>query len=400
MINGLDSYKAKWNIQTDASIKPGLDAITAALEELGDPHKKGQFVHLAGTNGKGSTAAMLKSILREHGLSVGNFYSPAIFDIHDQIQLNGTPVTPQQLDEAMKQLANLQTPLTDFELLTAAAFLVFNKFAPDVAIIEAGMGGRFDSTNVIDPIISIIPSISYDHTNFLGETIEDITWHKAGIIKKWKPVIIGDLPAEARDIIHATADELHAEVIEARQRINAVLKLKGKHQLQNAGLAIEAAQELLQLEYNAQKAEKGLEKAAIPNRFEEVFPNVIFDGAHNEASIDALAAAIKEEYPNRSIHIIMGVLKDKNYVQILRRFEEVSGRFTFVDFPFERALPAESLFSESKSKIKTIRTLYDILPVQDENEVTIVTGSLYLLTAIRNSNYKLFQNYSTASKEL
>src|SRR5690606_29028468 len=277
MINGLDTYKKKWNIQTEAAIKPGLHAITAALKEFENPHQKGTFIHIAGTNGKGSTATFLASILREHGLSVGNFFSPEIEDLHDQIQINGEPIPAEEMDRAMNRLASLRTPLTDFELLTAAAFLVFSEHPLDAVIIEAGMGGRFDSTNVIDPFLSIIPSISMEHTAFLGDTLEEIAWHKAGIIKKWKPVVVGDLPEAAMAVVNETADKLHSEVIKAKEPITVELKLKGEHQNRNAKLAVEAAKELLLLTFDQEKANAGLSKATIPFRFEELYPGLILD---------------------------------------------------------------------------------------------------------------------------
>ena len=393
MIIGLEQYKDKWNIHTDTSIQPGLEAITMALEELGNPHKEGKFIHLAGTNGKGSTAAFLSSILQAHGSSVGNFYSPCIEDIHDQIQVNGEPINPAELGQVMERLSKVKTPLTDFELLTAAAFVAFQQQAPDFAIIEAGMGGALDSTNVINPEISIIPSISVEHTNFLGETIEEITSHKAGIIKKWKPVVIGELPLEAMKIVQETAGRLHAEVIQPAGQIDVPLKLKGPHQQKNALLALEAAKELLGLNFSEEKARFGLSSAALPYRFEEVFPSVIFDGAHNQASAEALIATIKETFPDQPIHIVMGIFKDKDYRSVLRQLETVSDHFTFVDFENERALPAAELFKESRSKRKTITNLYDILPVSPKEKKTIVTGSLHLLTLLRNSANTFFKNY-------
>lgn len=395
MIIGLDQYKNKWNIHTDSTIQPGLEAITAALDELGNPHQQGRFIHLAGTNGKGSTAAFLSAILRVHGYSVGNFYSPCIEDLHDQIQLNGKPVDPEELGWAMEKLSHVTTPLTDFELLTAAAFIIFNKQAPDFIVIEAGMGGAFDSTNVIDPDIAIIPSISIDHTNFLGDTIEEIAWHKAGIIKKWKPVAVGKLPQEALEIVQETADRLHAEVIQPKDLTDAPLKLKGQHQQRNASLAVEAAKELLGFSFNEEKAQKGLSSATLAYRFESVLPGVIFDGAHNKASIDALVATIKETMPDRTIHIVMGIFKDKDYVYALRQLETISDHFTFVDFDNERALPAKTLFEESLSKRKTIANLCDILPVNRLKEETIVTGSLFLLTILRNYKKSFFRHYQT-----
>ncbi|MDJ0330984.1 folylpolyglutamate synthase/dihydrofolate synthase family protein [Planococcus sp. S3-L1] len=395
MIIGLEQYKTKWNIQTDSAIHPGLEAITSALEELGNPHKAGKFVHLAGTNGKGSTATFLSAILQAHEHSVGNFYSPCIENLHDQIQIDGNPVSSDELDLVMKQLSMVTTPLTDFELLTAAAFMIFRNHALDFTIIEAGMGGGLDSTNVIHPEIAIIPSISMDHTNFLGTTIEEIAWHKAGIIKKWKPVVVGKLPREALEIVQATANDLHAEVIQPQELATVQLKLKGPHQLVNASLALEAARELLGARFSEQKALQSLTSAHIAYRFEKVFPEVFFDGAHNKASAEALVETIKQLFPNRPIHIVMGVLKGKDYASVLRQLETVSDHFTFVDFDDSRALPAEILFSENSSKRKTILNWYDILPVQDNEEVTIVTGSIYLLTVLRNSTSPFFQCYQS-----
>ncbi len=393
MITGLDYYKDKWGVHSDASIQPGLAAIESALAELGNPHHGQRFVHIAGTNGKGSTAAFVSSILMAHGKRVGNFFSPAIEDIHDQIQINRLPVAPADFDQAMEQLAKVKTPLTDFELLTAAAFLILKEKSPEYIIIEAGMGGRFDSTNVLDPLMAIITSISKEHTAFLGETIEEIAWHKAGIIKQNKPVVIGSLPESALKQVHQIAKEKNATVLAVHEEYKDSLKLKGKHQKINASLAWVATQHILGALFEEEKATSGLAEASIAFRFEEVFPKVIFDGAHNAASIDALVKTIQENYPNQKIHIVMGLIQGKDYVSILKSLENISSRFTFIDFIDERAMPAQILFSENISKIKTIQNDYDILPVHEDIEVTIVTGSLYLLSILKQQNYEMFRLY-------
>lgn len=395
MINGLDEYKKKWQIRTDSAIKPGLEAISAALAELDHPERAGRTIHIAGTNGKGSTSAFLASILKAHGHSVGNFFSPAVLDLHDQIQIDGLAVTPEPLDRAMERLARIQTPLTDFELLTAAAFLVFEEAAPDFTIIEAGMGGRFDSTNVIIPEIAIIPSISLEHTAFLGDTLGKIAYHKAGIIKKWKPIIVGPMPHEAFFIIEETAKTLHADLIHLKEPLNIPLRQKGKHQQWNARLAFEAAQELMGFSFDLKKAKGALAETTLPFRFQELYPDVILDGAHNEASIRALVDTVKETYPDREIHIVMGLMQDKDYAAILRHLEEISDCFTFVDFGNKKEISSKILFSENRSKIKTIKTLCDILPVPTKKEVTIVTGSLYFLSALKEQDFRLLQNYKT-----
>ncbi|HSJ36814.1 MAG TPA: folylpolyglutamate synthase/dihydrofolate synthase family protein [Planococcus sp. (in: firmicutes)] len=393
MITGLDHYKKKWNIASDGSIKPGLDAIEQAIEELGNPQRDQNFIHIAGTNGKGSTAAFIAAILMEHGKTVGNFFSPAIEDVHDQIQIDRQPATEADFDRAMEELSKLETQLTDFELLTAAAFLIFREQEPDYVIIEAGMGGRFDSTNIINPLLSVIPSISLEHTNFLGGTIEEIAWHKAGIIKKGKPIAIGDLPDAAEKVIRTIAEEMDSEIVGSKELYEGRLKLKGQHQKRNAKLAWETTKKILESQFQEQLAIKGLEKAALPYRFEEVFPDVIFDGAHNEASVDALVETVEETYPGREIHVVMGLLQDKDHETILRKLESISNHFTFLEFQNERAMPAKTLFSKSYSKIKTIQNNYDILPVASKKEVTIVTGSLYLLAILRKQNYSMFEHY-------
>ncbi|ALS74309.1 bifunctional folylpolyglutamate synthase/dihydrofolate synthase [Planococcus rifietoensis] len=393
MITGLDHYKDKWGVQSDASIQPGLEAMESALAELRNPHHGLPFIYIAGTNGKGSTAAFVSSILMAHGKRVGNFFSPAIEDIHDQIQIDRLPVAAADFDQAMEQLATVKTPLTDFELLTVLAFLIFKDKKPDFIIIEAGMGGRFDSTNVIDPLIAIITSISKEHTVFLGDTIKEIAWHKAGIIKQDKPVVIGPLPELAFEQVDAIAKEKNAPVSKVLEAYKGPLKLKGKHQKINASLAWTATEQVLGRFFEEQKAVSGLAQAAISFRFEEVFPQVIFDGAHNEASIDALVKTVQENYPNQKIHIVMGLIQGKDYLSILKSLENIAARFTFINFEDERAMSAQILFSENISKIKTIQNDYDILPVYEDIEVTIVTGSLYLLSILKQQNYEMFRLY-------
>ena len=237
----------------------------------------------------------------------------------------------------------------------------------------------------------VYPNFSILDSGYFEEVIHRLQLPM--IIKKWKPVVVGDLPDGAMKIVRETADRLHAELICPAQTLDIALKLKGPHQQHNATLALEAAKELLGLDFSEAKARDGLESAELSYRFERVYPGVIFDGAHNTASIAALVATIKETFPERQVHIVMGIFKDKDYQSILRQLETVSDHFTFVDFENERALPARILFEESKSKRKTITNLCDILPVSDKEEETIVTGSLHLLVLLRNSANSFFQHY-------
>lgn len=412
MIPKLNSYKEKWNVQSEDVIKPGLTAIEEALARVGNPENKLQVVHLAGTNGKGSTLTFLESIAKEHGLRVGKFMSPCILDVHDQIQVEGQAITEKEMNHVFRQMqaAGLSGKLTDFELLTVATFLHFVASNVDIALIEAGMGGLLDSTNVVTPIVSIIPSIALEHTNFLGDTIESIAYHKAGIIKPYRPVIIGDLPLEAKKIVYQEARIKHSSVLELNHqfyvdqendgesyghndngfRITKLTRtMKGAHQANNMALAITAFFEVaaaLELQVSIQAIQKAVKNATILGRFEEIMPYIFLDGAHNPASAEKLIETIKQEFPDDQITFVIGILADKAVKEILQQFEQVSDYFYFVDFDNPRAMTAHKMLELSNASHKVVLKDYvQFLKLQSEsNSRTIVSGSLYLLTEVRS----------------
>lgn len=412
MIPNFDHYKEKWQVKSDDIIKPGLTAIEEALSYLGNPEQTMRVVHLAGTNGKGSTLTFLEAIAQEHGLRVGKFMSPCIIDVHDQIQIAGQPITEAEMDQVFQQMheAGLSGKLTDFELLTVAAFLHFVNGQVDIALIEAGMGGLLDSTNVVTPIVSIIPSIALEHTKFLGDTLESIAHHKAGIIKQQRPVIIGDLPGEAKRVVDAVANQKKATLfalgrhfsiklttggesymndVQQFQITNLNRSMKGTHQGNNMALAITAFFEVasvLGVSINQTAIRQAVQKASILGRFEEIMPFVILDGAHNPASAEKLVETIQCEYPNEQITFVVGILADKDVQQILGLLEQVSDDFYFVDFANSRAMPAHQMVKLSHATSKT--TLVDyasfIQAQSHRQQRTIVSGSLYLLTEVRH----------------
>lgn len=412
MIPKLNSYKEKWNVQSDDVIKPGLIAIEEALTRVGNPENKLQVVHLAGTNGKGSTLTFLESIAKGHGLRVGKFMSPCILDVHDQIQVEGQAMTEAEMNQVFQQMhaAELSGKLTDFELLTVAAFLHFVASNVDIALIEAGMGGLLDSTNVVTPIVSIIPSIALEHTNFLGDTIESIAHHKAGIIKQDRSVIIGELPLEAKNIVYQEASKKHASVLELNHQFYVkqenegesyehkdkrlcITKLtrtmKGAHQANNMALAITAFLEVattLELQVSKEAIQKAVKNATILGRFEEILPYIFLDGAHNPASAEKLIETIKHEFPEEQITFVIGILADKAVKEILHQFEQVSDYFYFVDFNNPRAMAAQKMFELSNASHKAVLEDYvQFLKRQSESKSrTIVSGSLYLLTEVRS----------------
>ena len=413
MIPLLEVYKERWQVESERAIKPGLDAIESALRLLEQPEKQLNVVHLAGTNGKGSTLAFIEGMAREYGLSVGKFMSPCIVDVHDQIQIDGRSITNEQMDRMFQQLAKagLSGKLTDFELLTTVALLFFAEQKPDLVLIEAGMGGREDSTNVVTPIVSVVPSIALEHTNFLGNTLTSIAYHKAGILKENRPAVIGEMTEEVTEVFEKEAVQKNVplfkygtdffvsknEGTEAYEYpllqlkiIDLKRQLPGKHQGHNMALAITAFLEVLkyfELPLDVQKILTGVNNAILAGRFEQIRPNLYFDGAHNPASIQSLVDTVKEHFPNKPIEFVIGLLADKDVKTILRLLEEVGDAFYFANIHNERAMQAMTLYELSQAKEKQI--------IEDVNEflqrpviggtVRIVTGSLYLLSEIRRN---------------
>lgn len=400
-IKNFNKYKIKWNIESETVIKPGLGTIQAALKKLGNPQDKHKVIHVAGTNGKGSTIAFLTALAKAHGLSYASFTSPSIVDVHDQIQINSIPVTEKQMDEAFSRMqgSGISGMLTDFELLTVTAFIVFEKMELDIVFIEAGMGGRLDSTNVIKDSVAIIPSVSIDHTKFLGDTVEKISWHKAGILKPNSQLVIGPLVEPAKRIMYKEAEEKKANILEYNKNFsiknhqyifkeysysNLYPQMLGRHQQSNMALAITSLL-VSGFELFEPKVQSAVKSASLPGRMEKIGENLYMDGAHNSASVDALVETIREKFPNRHIHLIVGILKDKNYVYILRKLEEIASSFEFVNFQHERALNAIILYELCLNSEKSI-TL-DVSQVDlkqnSENSVTIVTGSFYFIAELK-----------------
>ncbi|QCR33034.1 folylpolyglutamate synthase/dihydrofolate synthase family protein [Lysinibacillus sp. SGAir0095] len=411
MIPRLDDYKKKWAVESDVSIKPGLGAMKEALQLLQNPEKNCSFVHVAGTNGKGSTIAFLEQLARKHGLIVGKFMSPCIVDVHDQLQINRNPISEQEMDGLFIQLkeAGLSGKLTDFELLTCAAFLYFSQQEVDLVLLETGMGGREDSTNVITPVVSVITSIALEHTKFLGPTIQSIAKHKAGIIKQDIPVVVGRLPIDAYTVIENEVYDKQADLISLGNQFEVSIEntydlytndekglvinnlsriLPGSHQADNMAIAITAFFEIAEyfkLEIDVDKIRNAVLAASLPGRFEEVLPNVYFDGAHNPASAEKLVQTIKQQFPDERIRFVVGVLADKDVKSVLQQLEQVSDEFYFVDFENKRAMTSKEMLALSTASQATVLKDYTafLKTASSKSGKTFVTGSLYLLTEMR-----------------
>lgn len=386
-IPGFASYKERHGITSRSVIEPGLERMERVLDKLGHPERFSKVVHVAGTNGKGSTIAFMKALCEAHSISYGAFQSPAIVDVHDQIVVDGQAITSEELDAVMTKIAQVPEAkeLTDFELLTICAFVHFQHKAPEVCIIETGMGGRFDSTNVIPKSVAVITSLSLDHTNFLGTTLDSIGYHKAGIIKPHSNVFVPSsiyLPPikQQVDDVQATLHSLEPFGPQVE------LSLLGDHQKMNATLAVHALESLFDLDQK--KVELGLKQAYIPFRMEKIADNVYMDGAHNEASARSLVETIRTEFRGQPIHIVLGILKDKDFEGVLRLFEEIADRMTFVEFSHVRALEPNRLVELchiNEFSVTDVQNL-DINTLKNEKFKTFVTGSLYFLSEWRFKN--------------
>ena len=349
--------------------KPGLERIAALCAALGNPQEGMRFIHVAGTNGKGSFCAMTASILRRAGYRVGLFTSPYIKTFNERMMINGEMIGEQELADLtafVRPVADAMTDKpTEFELITAIALVYFHRHACDVVVLEAGMGGRLDSTNIIrEPLLSVITGIALDHTAFLGDTVEKIAAEKAGIIKDARPVLYGGEDTAARRVIADTAADrgsafhevdytaltvthagLDGAVFDFDDCKDVRLNLLGTYQPRNAAVVLRAV-EILRGEGLAipdSAVREGLESVTWRGRFEllSVDPPIIFDGAHNAQGIAAAVEAIRHYFGGQKVYVMTGVLQDKDYHAIARALATVAGRAFVLTPDNPRALTGE-----------------------------------------------------------
>ena len=355
-----------WNLS-----KPGLERSFELLQRLGDPQKKMRFIHVAGTNGKGSTCAMLSSILREAGLKVGLYPSPYLEEFRERIQIDGAYIPEEALAaytsivaEAADQMADHPT---QFELITAIGLLYFAEEGCDMVVLEAGMGGALDSTNVIDaPEAAILTNIGLDHTEFLGETITAITETKCGIIKPGCAAVTYDSVPEALNVIERICTEKDVPLYRAsdialtpvsrdldgqrfvwKDTLLITLPLLGAHQLENVRTVLAAVTALRARGYEItdEHIQKGLAKVSWPARFEVLRydPVFILDAGHNPQCAGAVAAGIRDYLPGQKVTFLIGMLRDKDVASALKYLYPYAERFLCVTPESTRALPAEDL---------------------------------------------------------
>ena len=363
-------------------IRPGLERIEKMAAALGNPQKNYATVHVTGTNGKGSVCAMLAEILKADGRRVGLFTSPHLESYCERMKVDGADITEAEFAAVIEAVKNCGVAATQFEVLTAAAFEYFSRAAVDVAVIEVGLGGLYDSTNIITPEISVITNVALEHEKILGD-LKNIARNKAGIIKAGVPCVTG-AAGEALEVIRAVAAEKNSALYEVHELADVKINLRGGYQKFNAAVAIKAA-EVLGVDEKIIRA--GLERVEWAGRFEEI-GGVILDGAHNPHGAAALRESLDEIYPSGRRAWIFGALADKNFdsmIEILFR----AGDFVIVTAPeSERAAEVEVLRDGLNSRgienigVGKISDAVEILRNFDA-EVKIVAGSLYLIGAAR-----------------
>lgn len=407
-------------------MKPGLKRMEWMLEKLGSPQEKIKAIHVAGTNGKGSTVTFLRNMLEANGKIVGTFTSPYIETFNERISVNGNPIS----DEEIIRLANIVYPLaceleeteldgpTEFEVITTMMFIYFGEGHADVVVIEVGLGGLLDSTNVVTPIVSVITTIGLDHMQILGESLVEIASQKAGIIKPNVPVVAGKIPEKALQIIQTIAENNRSPIKIFKKDywsskcqtlptwgeqftfedeyiyLNQIqIKMLGQHQIENAMVALEALQTYCHqtgLKLNHEATRRGLKTAFWPGRMEKISdsPMIVLDGAHNEPAIRRLIETINADFKQQEIHLIFAVLQDKAVSNMISLLDDLPNvRIILTTFDNPRAVKTKELQSYVKSGI-TIKehwqeALADVIQEMDEKDIIFITGSLYFISEVR-----------------
>ena len=405
------------------TVSLGLSRISELLNGLGRPQDSLRFVHVAGTNGKGSTCAFIASVLERAGYRVGLFTSPALYCFEDRLRVNGVNITSDELLRATQQVREVADAMdehpSEFELLTAVAFCHFVHKDCDIVVTEVGLGGRLDSTNVIDtPEVSVITPISFDHCSLLGDTLPAIAREKAGIIKPGVPVVSAPQESCVLEVIKRVAQSEHTtvEVVDPsrimgteadfsyKERSGLSLGLSGSFQLTNAACALDTIDVLKQAGWSISETaiREGLQAAVWPGRFETVSedPLIIFDGGHNVSGMEALARSLDQTYPDRYRIVLTGVLADKDYETMAHILAGFADEVFTVTPSNSRALSADDyahvLENVHDGRMRSVTAIADIASgvkavfrrsdeVNEEYQTVpliCVCGSLYLLGSV------------------
>ncbi len=398
-------------------IRFGLGPISRLLNRLNNPQNEYGTIIIGGTNGKGSVAAMVASILSRGGFRVGLYTSPHLIDVRERIKVDGNMISLKEMVEWIEEVKKQSTEnITYFEFLTAVAFLYFRQKCVDVAVMEVGMGGRLDATNVVTPLVSVISNISHDHEEYLGNRLEDIAWEKGGIIKdggvcitavKQKRIceFLEDICRKRGAELYRVGGEIKVDIcgngsfsyssIRKRYR-DLVCPLKGRHQIENAALAVGVIECMAMkgFEVDDDAVLEGIRDVQWEGRLEilQHAPMVLVDGAHNAAGATVLSKALREEFAYRKLILVFGVLKDKDYKTMLKKLVPLADLLIVTGPDTVRTLPPEALIRAARSYRKRIEVvgnsceaLKRALSMADQDDLICVTGSLYLVGEIKRA---------------
>ena len=416
----MDAYK-KLYLRTAEGIKPGLEVISEVLNHLNNPHHDFAVIHIAGTNGKGSVSSMIESVLRNSGFKTGLFTSPHLVDFTERYRIDGKPISKNKLNRLIISIEKSADDLckqknirkaTFFEISTAIAFQYFSDEDIDIAVIETGMGGRWDATNIVIPILSVITNIGIDHTDFLGNTLSKIAREKSGIIKKGHPVVSAPQKNDVKKILELEdehilySDELISIIqIDKPQKLKIEttsqnlppinLPLYGEHQRENCSVAVLALEKIGNILDFQPNFKEGLEKVKWPGRFMKISnsPPAIIDGAHNSDAANKLIKTLKEIYPKSSFGFIVGFLEDKDQEEFMKIISDSVSRLWVIPMDVIRGKSAESTLSTVKKIGLSARSLSvrdswneSLAWANEENKsrLIVVTGSLRLVEIFVN----------------
>jgi dihydrofolate synthase / folylpolyglutamate synthase len=421
-------------------IKLGLANITALLQYMEQPQEEFPAVHIAGSNGKGSTASFLASILQQAGYRVGLYTSPHLIDFNERIQINGLPIPTDRvvflteyiqeaIDRMKKKHGGEQNPIrtsgdkdfdpkkaviTFFEFTTAMAFLHFRQEKIDIAVLEAGMGGRLDATNVIDPLLSVITTISLEHTQYLGESLLKIAGEKAGIIKPKRPLLTSASQPEVLDVFRQRCQELQSPCYSWKNDFSAVelcpqvisfqgrshqweklhLGMAGRHQMINASLALAAVETLMEdgFAFEEKHLRQGLAEVKWPGRLEQIGgkPAILLDGAHNPEAAEVLREALTNGFPRHRLILVMGIMVDKEIGKMMASLVPLADFLILTQPGIDRAAPLDILRTRAASFGKPTVEIGNVaqavakaMQEAKKEDLILVTGSLYTVGEAR-----------------
>lgn len=363
----------------------GLGRIRKVLSVFGNPQEDLNFIHVAGTNGKGSVCAILASILKEAGYKVGLYTSPHIKDYTERIQINGEKISKQDFADLVQEIVNVNIHLTEFEILTVCAFLYFKKQKTNVVILETGLGGRLDATNVISKnLCSVITHIDLDHTDRLGDTKDKIAYEKAGIIKPNCPVITSMKYKAIEDKVKDVNSSIIFPNISIEKKYVNSLALKGLNQIENLVLVMTVINNFFK-NISDEVVINGLKKVNHPCRFEyKKDKNLIIDGAHNPNGIEALRANLDYYFPNQKRRFIFGCLRTKDYEVMMKNLFREGDEIYLNGFDYPNACTYDEL------KLKCPYPAFKYQPTMENNitqdKLNIICGSFYMIGKMNISN--------------